>query len=197
VQSNNGEIFVNVQNGFELKEIHDVYIADPANNHGLFYDLADGLWKNKSIASALGYTPQAQLSGTGFVKASGTSITYDNSTYLTTTDAASTYQRLDKMVSNLLASATEYPNSNAVINALALKADALNPVFTGYMTISGAEPKLYFTDTDQNPDYFIGADAGFFRIYDQTAGATRFVINSSGVTTIAGTIGSKWAIYQG
>jgi hypothetical protein len=186
VQSNNGEIFVNVQNGFELKEIHDVYIADPANNHGLFYDLADGLWKNKSIASALGYTPQAQLSGTGFVKASGTSITYDNSTYLTTTDAASTYQRLDKMVSNLLASATEYPNSNAVIAALALKANAENPVFTGNMTISGAEPKLYFTDTDQNPDYFIGADAGFFRIYDQTAGATRFVINSSGVTTIAG-----------
>jgi hypothetical protein len=186
VQQNNGEIFVNVQNGFELKEIHDVYIADPANNHGLFYDLATGLWKNKSIVSALGYTPQAQLNGTGFVKASGTTITYDNSTYLTTTDAASTYQRLDKMVSNLLASATEYPNSNAVINALALKADALNPVFTGYMTISGAEPKLYFTDTDQNPDYFIGADAGFFRIYDQTAGATRFVINSSGVTTIAG-----------
>lgn len=180
VQQNNGEIFVNIQNGFELKEIHDVYIADPANNHGLFYDIADGLWKNKSIVSALGYTPQAQLSGTGFVKASGTTITYDNSTYLTTTDAASTYQRLDKMVSNLLPSATEYPNSNAVIAALALKADAANPVFTGNMTISGAEPKLYFTDTDQNPDYFIGVDAGFFRVYDQTAGATRFVINSDG-----------------
>lgn len=180
VQQNNGEIFVNIQNGFELKEIHDVYIADPANNHGLFYDIADGLWKNKSIATALGYTPQAQLSGTGFVKASGTTITYDNSTYLTTTDAASTYQRLDKMVSNLLPSATEYPNSNAVIAALALKADAANPVFTGNMTISGAEPKLYFTDTDQNPDYFIGVDAGFFRVYDQTAGATRFVINSDG-----------------
>jgi hypothetical protein len=170
----------------KMSMIQDVYIADPANNHGLFYDLANGYWENKSIASALGYTPQAQLDGTGFVKASGTTISYDNSTYLTTTDAASTYQRLDKMVSNLLASATEYPNSNAVINALALKADALNPVFTGYMTISGAEPKLYFTDTDQNPDYFIGADGGFFRIYDQTAGATRFVINSSGVTTIAG-----------
>lgn len=180
VQQNNGEIFVNIQNGFELKEIHDVYIADPANNHGLFYDIADGLWKNKSIAGALGYTPQAQLSGIGFVKASGTTITYDNSTYLTTTDAASTYQRLDKMVSNLLPSATEYPNSNAVIAALALKADAANPVFTGNMTISGAEPKLYFTDTDQNPDYFIGVDAGFFRVYDQTAGATRFVINSDG-----------------
>lgn len=180
VQQNNGEIFVNIQNGFELKEIHDVYIADPANNHGLFYDIADGLWKNKSIASALGYTPQAQLNGTGFVKASGTTITYDNSTYLTTTDASTTYQRLDKMVSNLLPSATEYPNSNAVIAALALKADAANPVFTGNMTISGATPRLYFVDTDQNPDYTVFIDSGYFYIYDQTAGATRFSINSSG-----------------
>jgi len=180
VQSNNGEIFVNVQNGFEIEELHDVLITSKANNQGLFYESSTGLWKNKSIATVLGYTPQAQLDGTGFVKASGTTISYDNSTYLTTTDAASTYQRLDKMVSNLLASATEYPNSNAVIAALALKANAENPVFTGYMTISGAEPKLYFTDTDQNPDYFIGADAGFFKIYDQTAGATRFQINSDG-----------------
>jgi len=37
---------------------------------------------------------QAALNGTGFVKASGTTITYDNSTYLTTTAAASTYLAL-------------------------------------------------------------------------------------------------------
>ena len=36
-------------------------------------------------------TKQNTLSGTGFVKATGTSITYDNSTYLTTGTAASTY----------------------------------------------------------------------------------------------------------
>lgn len=34
---------------------------------------------------------QAPLNGTGFVKAVGTTISYDNSTYLTTTSAASTY----------------------------------------------------------------------------------------------------------
>jgi len=34
---------------------------------------------------------QAQINGTGFVKASGTTISYDNSTYLTTAAAASTY----------------------------------------------------------------------------------------------------------
>jgi hypothetical protein len=50
----------------------------------LFWEASTSLWKNKSIATILGYTPQAQLNGTGFVKASGTSITYDNSTYVTT-----------------------------------------------------------------------------------------------------------------
>lgn len=35
------------------------------------------------------------INGTGFVKATGTNITYDNSTYLTTASAASTYQPLD------------------------------------------------------------------------------------------------------
>lgn len=34
---------------------------------------------------------QPQLSGTGFVKATGTTISYDNSTYLTTTSAGTTY----------------------------------------------------------------------------------------------------------
>jgi hypothetical protein len=39
--------------------------------------------------SSLGAQPQ--LNGTGFVKASGTTISYDNSTYLTTSSASSTY----------------------------------------------------------------------------------------------------------
>lgn len=41
---------------------------------------------------------QPILNGTGFVKASGTSITYDNSTYLTTSAAASTYQPIGSYV---------------------------------------------------------------------------------------------------
>jgi hypothetical protein len=57
VQSNNGEIFVNVQNGFEIEELHDVLIQSKVNNQGLFYESSTGLWKNKSIATVLGYTP--------------------------------------------------------------------------------------------------------------------------------------------
>jgi hypothetical protein len=127
-----GQIEVKIQNGYELDEIHDVLITSKANNDGLFYESSTSLWKNKSIATVLGYSPeqpltfssplsrstnavsipaattsvngyltstdwttfnakQAALSGTGFVKISGTTISYDNSTYVTTSDAASTY----------------------------------------------------------------------------------------------------------
>ena len=42
-------------------------------------------------AAVAGTDYQAVINGTGFVKASGTTISYDNSTYLTTSTAASTY----------------------------------------------------------------------------------------------------------
>lgn len=58
VQQNNGEIFVKVQNGFELKEIHDVQITTtPADNTVLSYETSSSLYKMKSISTLLGYTP--------------------------------------------------------------------------------------------------------------------------------------------
>ena len=57
VNSNNGEIFVKVQNGFELKEIHDVDLitTTPINGHLLGFN--GTLWVNKTVAGWLGYTP--------------------------------------------------------------------------------------------------------------------------------------------
>jgi len=44
-----GEIFVKIQNGFELKEIHDVSITSPANDQGIFYNSTTSLWENKAV----------------------------------------------------------------------------------------------------------------------------------------------------
>jgi hypothetical protein len=54
VNSSNGEIFVKVQNGFELKEIHDVDLITnaPTNNQLLAYNSTTGLWANKTVALA-------------------------------------------------------------------------------------------------------------------------------------------------
>jgi len=57
----NGSIFVKIQNGYELEELHDVLITSKANNDGLFYESSSGLWKNKSISTVLGYSPEQPL----------------------------------------------------------------------------------------------------------------------------------------
>jgi hypothetical protein len=85
VQSNNGEIFVKVQNGFELNEIHDVLIVSKANNEGLFYDSASGLWKNKTIATVLGYTPYDAANPNNYIALTALSSTATGLTYTNTT----------------------------------------------------------------------------------------------------------------
>ncbi len=66
-----GQIYVKVDNGYELDELHNVAISSPLNNQGLFYETATQLWKNKSIDTALGYTPvpttrQLTINGTTY-----------------------------------------------------------------------------------------------------------------------------------
>lgn len=61
--ANNGEIFINVQNGFELNEIHDVDLKTTVPVNGDILGFNGTLWVNKTIAGWLGYTP-ANASGT-------------------------------------------------------------------------------------------------------------------------------------
>jgi hypothetical protein len=51
-----GRMYVRVQNGYELDEIHDVKIATPLNNQGIFYNNSNTLWENKAVISALSGT---------------------------------------------------------------------------------------------------------------------------------------------
>ena len=112
---------------------------------------------------------QAALSGTGFVKISGTTISYDNSTYLTTSSAASTYLALA---------------GGTLTGAL----NGTSATFTGDLTLSATNPRLYFTDTDNNPDYFISNTDGTFTIYDVTNSTSRFTIGTTGNGTFGGNL---------
>jgi hypothetical protein len=51
-QVNNGSIYVSINNGWELNELHNVQITNPQTNQLLAYESASyGLWKNKSASS--------------------------------------------------------------------------------------------------------------------------------------------------
>mgnify|MGYP000320666893 CR=1 FL=1 len=65
VNANNGEIFVKVQNGFELEELHNVLLTGTQNNQLLAYNSSTGLWENKSIGTVLGGTNAQYVKGDG------------------------------------------------------------------------------------------------------------------------------------
>jgi hypothetical protein len=83
VQSNNGEIFVKVQNGYEIEELHNVSITSPTESQILAYDETAGLWKNIDIPPSAGVvtssTPPEETSSIWFNTENGnTYIYYDD-----------------------------------------------------------------------------------------------------------------------
>jgi hypothetical protein len=62
----NGQIYIKPQNGYELEELHDVDLKSvgniPSNNDVLTYITGtNNLWKPRSIATILGYTPEPSI----------------------------------------------------------------------------------------------------------------------------------------
>jgi len=49
----NGQLFVNVQNGYELGELHDVLINSVTNNDIISYNASSSVWFNQNLATAI------------------------------------------------------------------------------------------------------------------------------------------------
>ena len=47
-----GRVVIQIQNGYELNELHGVQITSEADKDALMFDAATGLWKNKQIVAA-------------------------------------------------------------------------------------------------------------------------------------------------
>jgi hypothetical protein len=47
-----GIIYVDPLNGFELEELHDVFVSSVTGNDSLFYDFADKRWENRTPSAA-------------------------------------------------------------------------------------------------------------------------------------------------
>jgi len=54
---NHGKIFVKVDNGYELDELHNVQITSVADKNILVYDSTSMLWQNQNIFGTQGYLP--------------------------------------------------------------------------------------------------------------------------------------------
>lgn len=56
-----GVIFVTIQNGYELRELHDVYAPSPSNNQGLLWKSANSRWEAAAVDTSL--TNEGRLIG--------------------------------------------------------------------------------------------------------------------------------------
>lgn len=103
-----GRVVILIQNGYELEELHNVAISSIANNDLLVYESATSLWKNKQLATVLGYTPISltSLSATA-------PLLYNNTTGVFSIQQASGSQ-------NGYLSSTDWTTFNSKQNALSL-----------------------------------------------------------------------------
>jgi hypothetical protein len=74
VNASSGELFLNINNGWELDELHNVKITSVANNDILQYDSANQYWKNIAPAS---------VTGTWGISITGNAGTVTNGVYTT------------------------------------------------------------------------------------------------------------------
>lgn len=97
-----GRMYVKVQNGYELDELHNVQAQSPTYKDTLWYDntVSPAQWKTNSIAGILGYTPAnastvvTSVTGTSPISSSGgttpaisiSQATASTSGYLSSTD---------------------------------------------------------------------------------------------------------------
>ena len=81
-----GSIFVNISNGWELDELHDVRISGATNNQVLSYDSSQSLWYNRTLPNFItGFTDTFVTGGTF---SSGTLTLNSQSNSVTITDMA-------------------------------------------------------------------------------------------------------------
>jgi hypothetical protein len=77
ISAGDGHVFVKVQNGYELEELHDVQIISVANNDLIKYDLATDLWKNVQPSTlSVGTATYATTSGTAVYATTSGTATY-------------------------------------------------------------------------------------------------------------------------
>jgi len=125
-----------------------------------------------TVATSIG-TKQAQLNGTGFVKVTGTTVSYDNSTYLTTSIAGTTYVPYTGATADLVLAANKLKansvyaeGSGGTGGALQIKqyaTAAINEI--GYSSIGTLTSGVfYFTSSASVPNF------------------KNFVLNPSGLT---------------
>lgn len=190
VHAVNGEIFVKVQNGFEIEELHNVLITNPANDEVIAFDLATGLWKNKTIAGG-------SVEKSGSILSTARSLPFRMGTNITT------YRSASAVGSTVLSSSTWagdtttfYPISlkeGSPINALAFR---VNTAASAGLGSANVEFGIYNSTTDAGGNLIPGTlEVAFGKVSTLTTGVKEVVLSTP--HTLGSTVDNiYWIAYR-
>ena len=194
-----GQIYVRIQNGFELDEIHNVDLISvaPVNNDVLTYESSTSLWKNKTVATALGFTPE-NINNKSSSYTSSSTTTYANTKALV--DGLATKENTLGFTPENVANKTDLMTGNTSSSTKYLSAKGVYDWVTGlgyllastasstYQTLSNLVTSFGVTPSDSKyPSEKLVKDSLDAKVTSNTAitGATKTKItyDSKGLVT--------------
>lgn len=155
-----GSIYVKVQIGYGLNELHNVLINTPLNNNVLTYETSTNLWNNKSIPATLGYTPENVSNKQNSLAIDGTGTKYP------TVDAINTLKWI---------------KSNESLSLAQRKGDVLYGILDQYTGEEITLSKVTGTPTVDGIIYFQLGTEYFKRNYGDYADARWFGAKGDGI----------------
>ena len=115
--SSQGKIYVKIMNGWELDELHNVFISTPLNNQALIYESSTDLWKNKTIIEdsiANGVTTIAPSQNAVFDALALKADAYPNYPFNTTTNYFGLFDIVTPISSSVVIGSTANNTNSAV-----------------------------------------------------------------------------------
>jgi hypothetical protein len=185
-----GKIYVKIDNGYELEELHDVAPTPYINNGVLYRDTATNLWKSATIQTLLGFSPIGGTGTANYLSAFTASSTLANS--IIYQDGA----KLGVNTSSFVHTATGTGSVELNGTSSAIYALKIGNTSMGYMRHGGTNMELmnvvggYFDIGTNNTSAIRVASSGAVSVFNLVGVGDRIVtVSASGVlssTTASG-----------
>ena len=186
-----GSIYVKVDNGYELDELHDVRVTSPQSGNILIYDASTtpiGVWKNAFVTAGTGVSVtngagSVTIANTGVTQATaGTGISVSSGTGNVTITNTAPDQTVSISAGTGISTSGTYPNFT-VTNTAPDQTVVLN-AGTGIST-SGTYPNFTITNTSPSSGGTVTSVGGTGTVNGITLSGT---VTSSGNLTLGGTL---------